>query len=254
MKQFQTQRGHRLCYLDEGNGPPVVMVHGFASNAHVNWVNPGWFKTLGEAGYRTIALDNLGHGQSDKSVEATDYTPAAMAGDVIALLDHLALGRVHLMGYSMGARIAAYLTFAHPERVATLTMGGLGMALIEGAGDWDPVVEALRAEDPSSITNAQGKMFRTFADQTKSDRLALAACIEGSRANMPASDVAMIEVPTLVGVGTKDDIAGSADELAALLPHGQALNIERRDHMLAVGDASFKKAMLAFIANDPISA
>lgn len=252
MKQFQSHRGDTLSYFDEGAGAPVVMVHGFASNAHVNWVNPGWFKVLGDAGYRTIALDNLGHGQSDKSENADDYTPQAMAGDVIALLDHLGLSRVHLMGYSMGARISAYLTLAHPDRVASLTMGGLGMALIEGAGDWDPVVEALRAEDPSTITNAQGKMFRAFADQTKSDRLALAACIEGSRANMPASDVARMITPTLVGVGTKDDIAGSADQLAALLPHGQALNIERRDHMLAVGDASFKKAMLAFIAEHPI--
>lgn len=252
MKQFQCARSYTLSYVDEGVGDPVMMVHGFASNAHVNWVNPGWFQTLGEAGYRAIALDNLGHGQSDKSVIAADYTPQAMARDVIDLLDHLQLERVHLMGYSMGARISAYLTLVHPERVASLTMGGLGMALIEGAGNWDPVVEALRAEDPSTITDTQGKMFRAFADQTKSDRLALAACIEGSRSNMPISDVATIATPTLVGVGTKDDIAGSAEKLANILPHGQALNIERRDHMLAVGDASFKKAMLGFIANYPL--
>lgn len=253
MNNFTTRRGQQLAFYDEGEGMPVVMVHGFASSASVNWVNPGWFKTLQDAGYRTIAIDNLGHGKSEKSLVSGDYHPAKMADDVVDLLDALNLSKTHLMGYSMGARISAYLSYNNGERVQTLTMGGLGIALIEGAGDWDPVVRALRAEDPATITDKQGQMFRAFADQTKSDRMALAACIEGSRNDMTEAQVRGIAVPTLVGVGTKDDIAGDAHQLADILPNGQALDIERRDHMLAVGDASFKKAMLAFIAAHPIA-
>lgn len=253
MSSFITSRNHQLTYYDEGSGAPVLMVHGFASSAKVNWVAPGWFQTLQDAGYRTIALDNLGHGASEKSLIADDYHPAKMAQDVVDLMDALELPKVHLMGYSMGARIAAYLSHDHGARVQTLTMGGLGMALIDGAGDWNPVIHALRAEDPSTIRDKQGQMFRAFADQTKSDRMALAACIEGSRNDMTAVQISEISVPTLIGVGTKDDIAGDPHKLATILPDGRAFDIERRDHMLAVGDASFKKAMLAFIAEHPIA-
>ena len=96
------------------------------------------------------------------------------------------------------------------------------------------------------VTHDRGRMFRAFADQTKSDRLALAACIRGSRDLVARSDMGKIAVPTLIGVGTKDDIAGSAQELAALMPQAQALDIPGRDHMLAVGDRVFKKAVLEF--------
>jgi non-heme chloroperoxidase len=91
-------------------------------------------------------------------------------------------------------------------------------------------------------------MFRAFAEQTKSDRQALAACIRGSRDLVERSDMAKIEAPTLVAVGTKDDIAGSPQELAALMPDARALDIPGRDHMLAVGDKVFKAAVLDFYA------
>jgi pimeloyl-ACP methyl ester carboxylesterase len=91
-------------------------------------------------------------------------------------------------------------------------------------------------------------MFRAFADQTKSDKLALAACIRGSRDLVARSDMGRIEAPTLIGVGTKDDIAGSAQELADLMSDARALDIPNRDHMLAVGDRVFKKAVLEFYA------
>jgi non-heme chloroperoxidase len=89
-------------------------------------------------------------------------------------------------------------------------------------------------------------MFRAFAEQTKSDREALAACIKGSRDLVARADMGRIEAPTLIGVGTKDDIAGSPQELAALMQNAEALDIPGRDHMLAVGDRVFKKAVLEF--------
>jgi pimeloyl-ACP methyl ester carboxylesterase len=94
-------------------------------------------------------------------------------------------------------------------------------------------------------------MFRAFADQTKSDRMALAACIRGSRQSLSRADVARIDIPMLIAVGTKDDIAGSPHELAALIPGGRALDIPGRDHMLSVGDRVYKEAVLTFLAERP---
>ena len=181
--QHFSHDGFDLAYLDEGAGEPVLLIHGFASNMRVNWVSPGWVKTLTEAGYRAIALDNRGHGASSKSHRPADYYPDKMAADAAALLDHLGLERAHVMGYSMGARVAAFMALAFPEKVATLVFGGLGSGMVEGVGAWDTIADALTAADPATITDARAKMFRSFADQTKSDRQALAACIETSRAS-----------------------------------------------------------------------
>src|SRR5476651_2600972 len=102
-----------IAFLDEGDGEPIVLVHGFASNKQVNWVNPGWVATLTRAGRRVIALDNRGHGASSKLYDPAAYHSAMMADDVRALLDHLRIERADLMGYSMGARIAAFLAVEH---------------------------------------------------------------------------------------------------------------------------------------------
>lgn len=250
--QFFTHDGFELGFIDEGQGDPIVLIHGFGSTHAVNWIAPGWVKTLTEAGYRVVALDNRGHGQSTKSHEPADYTPEKMAADVAALLDHLHIARAHVMGYSMGARIAAFLALGYPEHVASLVFGGLGIGMVEGVGDWDIIADALLAEDPQSITHERGRTFRAFADQTESDRQALAACIQTSRKLLSPADMAAITQPTLVAVGTEDDIAGAPEPLAAMLLHGEALAIEGRDHMLSVGDRSFKARVLAFLQENPI--
>ncbi|MBB4187952.1 alpha/beta fold hydrolase [Sinorhizobium terangae] len=241
--------GMEIAFFDEGDpsGDPILLVHGFASSANVNWVYPGWLKTLGDAGYRVIALDNRGHGKSSKPHDPSLYHPQQMAGDAAALLLHLGIGEAHVMGYSMGARISAFLALEHPDRVRSLIFGGLGIGMVSGVGDWDPIADALLAPSLESVTHPRGRMFRAFADQTKSDRQALAACISTSRDLLSPEDMARIEVPVLIGVGTKDEIAGSAQELAALMPRAKALDIPGRDHMLAVGDRVFKKAVLEFL-------
>jgi pimeloyl-ACP methyl ester carboxylesterase len=245
-----TRDGLNLRYFDEGDpsGDPVLLIHGFASSALVNWVHPRWLKTLGDAGYRVIAIDDRGHGGSDKPLDPEAYRPWVMAEDAVALLDHLRIPEAHLFGYSMGARISVFAALAHPERVRSLVLGGLGIGMTDGVGDWDPIADALLAPDPAEITHERGKMFRAFADQTKSDKQALAACIRGSRDLVARADMGRIEAPTLIGVGTKDDIAGSAQELASLMPNARALDITGRDHMLAVGDKVFKTAVLEFYA------
>jgi len=245
-----THDGLKLAFFDEGDpsGPPVLLIHGFASSASVNWVHPGWLKTLGDAGFRVIAIDNRGHGASDKPRDAEAYRPWFMAGDAIALLDHLGIPEANLMGYSMGARISVFAALAHPHRVRSLVLGGLGIGMTDGVGDWDPIADALLAPSLADVAHQRGQMFRAFAEQTNSDREALAACIKGSRDLVARADMGKIDAPTLIGVGTKDDIAGSPQELAALMPDAEALDIPGRDHMLAVGDRVFKRAVLEFYA------
>ncbi|WP_420409481.1 alpha/beta fold hydrolase [Hoeflea sp.] len=237
-----------LAWYEAGNpdGTPVVLVHGFASTAHVNWVFPGWFKTLDEAGYRVIALDNRGHGESDKPHDPEAYHPEIMAADVAGLIDSLGIAPVHVIGYSMGARISAFLALSRPELVRSVVFGGLGMGMVDGVGDWDPIADALLAPSLDDVSHERGRMFRAFAEQTGSDRQALAACIRTSRTLVDRTELAGLHMPVLVGVGTRDDIAGPARELAELMPRGEWLDIPNRDHMLAVGDKVFKAAVLEF--------
>ena len=240
-----------IAYLDEGGGEPIVLVHGFASTASVNWVQPGWVATLTRGGRRAIALDNRGHGASSKLTEPAAYHTQRMADDVRALLDHLRVERADVMGYSMGARIAAFFAAADPARVRSAILGGLGIRLIDDVGLPASIADALEAPSLADVTDPMGRMFRNFAEQTKSDLKALAACIRGSRQTLSREAVRQIQAPTLVAVGTKDPIAGSAHELAALLPHGRALDIPGRDHMLSVGDKVFKAGVIEFLTSRP---
>lgn len=251
MPQFAND-GLHLAYLDEGprDAAAVVMVHGFASNRSVNWIGPGWVETFTKAGYRAIALDNRGHGESDKPHDTAAYTPDKMAGDAIALLDHLEIEAAHLFGYSMGARICAFAALGFGARVHRLIFGGLGIGMVEGVGAWDRIADALLAPSLADVTDERGRTFRAFADQTGSDRVALAACIQSSRTLLTPQQMGSIMSPTLIGVGTKDDIAGAPEPLAEMMQDARAFAIERRDHMVAVGDLSFKKAVIEFLSED----
>jgi pimeloyl-ACP methyl ester carboxylesterase len=237
-----------IAYLDEGSGEPIVLVHGFASNKEVNWVGPGWVTALTRAGRRVIALDDRGHGASAKLYDPAAYHSAIMADDVRALLDHLDLPHADVMGYSMGARITAFLVLLHPSRVRSAVLGGLGIRLVEGVGLPDTIAAALEAPSLADVSDPTAYMFRAFAEQTKSDLRALAACLRGSRQTLSRDEVGGIEVPLLVAVGSKDPIAGSPEELAALIPGARALAIPDRDHMLAVGDRAFKAAVSDFLS------
>ncbi len=240
-----------IAFLDEGqnlpNVEPIVLVHGFASTKEVNWVNPGWVRTLTGAGRRAIALDNRGHGQSTKLYDPADYHTAKMAEDVRALLDHLGIERADVMGYSMGARITAFLARNHPARVRSAILAGLGIKLVHGVGLPETVALGLEAPSLNDVTDPTSRMFRSFAQQTKSDLKALAACIRGTRQSLTPEQVAAISAPVLVAVGTEDDVAGNAHELAAMIPGARALDIPNRDHMLAVGDKTFKMGVLDFL-------
>ena len=247
--------GVRIAFIDvpaaKGKGDPVLLIHGFASTHAVNWVNTLWTKTLSNAGYRVIAHDNRGHGQSNKLYEPAAYHSSIMAEDARRLLDHLGVERADVMGYSMGARIAAHLALQHPERTRSVMLGGIGIKLVEGVGLPLGIADALEAASLDTLTDPMQRMFRAFAEQTKGDLKALAACIRGSRQVLSREEVARIHAPALIAVGTKDEVAGPARELAALMPNARALDIPGRDHNLAVGDKTHKEGVLAFLAERP---
>ena len=251
LKTFSSDGVH-LAYLDvpaEGadRGEPILLIHGFASNHRVNWVNPRWVETLARAGRRVIAPDNRGHGASQKLYAPHDYRSDLMARDAANLLAHLHIERADVMGYSMGARISAFLALARPALVRSLVFGGLGDRLVHGVGLPVGIADAMEAPSVAGLSDPMQRMFRAFADQTKSDRKALAACIRGSRQTISEKGMAMIAAPTLVAVGTRDDVAGDPHKLARMMPNGEALVIPGRDHNLAVGDKAFKAGVLAFL-------
>jgi pimeloyl-ACP methyl ester carboxylesterase len=237
-----------IAYLDEGEGAPIVLVHGFASTKDVNWVYPAWVSELRKGGRRAIALDSRGHGESSKLYDPAQYSIPAMSSDILALMDHLSIDRADVMGYSLGGRIAAWLGLNAPARLRSAILGGIGIAMIEGGGPGENVAAALEAPSLDDVSDPVGRTFRAFADQTRSDRLALAACLRGSRGLMTQAEVARIAVPVLIAVGTADEVAGSAHALGDIIPHSEVLDIPGRDHMRAVGDKVYKAGVLDFLS------
>ena len=250
MQTFNSD-GVRIAFIDEGAGAPILLIHGFASSVRFNWIDPGWVSLLTRNGLRVIALDNRGHGESEKLHDEAAYGAPLMAEDARRLLDHLAIERADVMGYSMGARITAFLALAYPARVRSAVFGGLGGNMLRPMQGTDNIAQALEAASVDDVTNPYARTFRVFADRTGSDRKALAACIRSAREPLTADMVARITCPVLVATGTEDVVGGSADELAAAIPGAEALPIPRRDHMLAVGDRVYKEGVLNFLRRRP---
>jgi pimeloyl-ACP methyl ester carboxylesterase len=246
MNTFESD-GVEIAYTDEGDGDPILLIHGFASNIQTNWVDTSWVKVLTQAGRRVIAIDNRGHGASQKLYDPDKYAAPMMAGDAGRLLGHLEIERADVMGYSMGARITAFLTFQRPDKVRSAILAGLGINMVRGLGGAGPIATALEAPSIDDVMNETARTFRLFAESTASDLLALAACIRASRDKITREALAEIQTPVLVAVGTRDVIGGSAAKLAELIPGAQAFAIEGRDHMKAVGDKSFKEQVLTFL-------
>jgi pimeloyl-ACP methyl ester carboxylesterase len=248
MQKFNSD-GVEIAYEVWGKGPPVLLIHGFASNAFVNWRDTHWVKVLNEAGHQVIAIDNRGHGQSEKLYDPALYSAAIMAEDARRLLDHLSLTQADVMGYSMGARISAFLTMANPSRVRRAVFAGLASRMITGVGGSEAIALVLEAETAAAVEDRGARSFRIFADQTKSDRRALAACIRSSRVKIEAEALAAISVPVLVVAGENDDVAGNVAELVGIIPGAQGVVLPGRNHMNAVGDRGHKDAVIEFLKN-----
>jgi len=234
-----------------GEAGTVVLVHGFATNRAENWRRLGWYAAFERKGYRTVALDLRGHGESDKPHDPVAYARETMAGDIVALLDHLGLGRVDLLGFSMGSHLSLAVAAAHGDRVGNLILGGVGARMV--TGDRLPIAgtmtmgEAMRAEDPAIITDPTLKGFRQFAENQGEDRLALAACGEGGGERADPDDFLRLTMPVLVATGSRDEIAGDPQVLADAIPGARAVAIPACDHFSVIPHALFKAAVFDFL-------
>jgi pimeloyl-ACP methyl ester carboxylesterase len=254
MATFQSG-GFTLAFDDirpaEGEVGTVVLVHGFATNRTENWRRLGWHGAFERKGYRCIALDLRGHGESDKPHDPAAYTREEMAGDVLALFDHLDLGRVDLMGYSMGSHLSLAVAMAHPERVSNLILGGVGARMLGDdpapAGGAMTMSQAMRAADPAAITEPTLRGFRQFAENQGEDRLALAACAEGRGGRLDRRDLDRLTMPVLVVAGSRDEIAGDPQLLAEAIPGASCVSLPACDHFSAIPHALFKAAVFDFL-------
>ena len=241
--------GVEIAYVDEGprDAPPILLLHGFASSAKTNWIDPGWVSHLVAQGFRTIAYDARGHGASGKPQVPEAYAQPHMPEDARRLMDHLGIASAHVMGYSMGARMTAFLALRHPDRLRSAIFGGLGINMVRGLAGTQEIAAGLEAATAAEIKDPVARTFRAFAEQTGGDLKALAACMRSARASLTAEMVGQIACPVLVVVGSADTIGGSAQELAGLIPGARAVTIDRRDHMRTVGDRAYKEAVTAFL-------
>jgi len=244
-------------YVVEGSGPPIVLVHGFASSIEGNWRATGVIAALVGAGRQVIALDCRGHGLSAKSHDPSDYRGTQMADDVVELMDYLEIAEADLMGYSMGAGIAASLLTRFPRRFRTVILGGQGDGLLSGgrgpAGS-DAIAKALEASDPSTISDPTARGFRDFAQSSKNDLLALAAIMRSSPGGWDPAKLAVPECAVMVIVGDNDTLIGSADKLAATIPGARYVKVPG-DHITALNGSAYREAVVAFLKEaSPIKA
>jgi len=248
MAEFQSG-GLTLAYDDIGpRGARVAfLLHGFASNRAEMWRRLGWYGAFERKGYRVVAPDLRGAGESAKPHEPEAYVRAAMAGDVLALMDHLQIERAHLMGYSMGARLALAAALAHPERIDHLILGGIGARIFEHSGSGALLADAMLAEDANTISEPMLRSFRQFADEQGEDRLALAACMRGAGEGFTREALQHLRMPVLIVAGARDALAGSADDLAAGIPGAQAVTLPACDHFSAIPHALFKASVFDFL-------
>jgi pimeloyl-ACP methyl ester carboxylesterase len=251
---FTTFDGLALAYLQEGDGEPVLLLHGFTSSTEGNWRRPGIWQNLVDIGRRVIGLDARGHGASDKPHDSAAYEDSAMVRDVAALVDHLALPRVDLVGYSMGAATAIRFAAQH-DRVRRLVLGGIGgdpstwasaEFLAERAERARRIADGLSAADPSDIHDPLARRVRALMEQRGNDLRAMAAIERAHRPMGGDVDVSRIRVPTLVVCGD-DDVP--PHPLAAALSNGRAQQLTG-DHESVVGNTDLGKLIAAFLSDD----
>lgn len=256
-EHFLDSDGVRLRYLVQGSGTPVVLLHGFALSAEMNWIGPGIADTLANR-FRVIALDLRGHGGSTKLHDSSAYS-AAFLTDVLAVLDTLRIPRAHVVGYSMGGRIALSLAATHPDRVISAVLGGQG---------WQPPGTPL----PPHVQNWLAQLDRLVRDSgnvadvferpggpplppalraglARNDPAALAAVLRGMQTlTVTQTDLAAGRVPILAVYGELD--AGSGAAIAALKtvrPDVIVTVIPGADHAGAIPDPRLAAAIRAFL-------
>lgn len=230
---------HRL-----GAGAPVVLLHGLGSSAQINWLRYGTARRIADAGFEAIMIDQRVHGRSAAPPHASDYPPGVMALDMEAVIPALGLGAFDLVGYSMGARLAVTLVQRGlaPRR---LVLGGMGL---EGLTDWTPrrqfFLDALSRFDTARPGDPD-YMSIQFLKTTKVDPVALERLLR-SMGDIGRAALAAVTMPTLVLCGDDDADNGSADALAAALPHAERGRIPG-NHMSCITKPDFGEAIARYL-------
>ena len=246
MKFTTTADGVRIAYAVEGEGRPVVLVHGYASSRIQNWGSTGWIDRLSQNGFRVVSFDCRGHGHSAKPHDPAFYGDR-MLGDIEAVMDATGTQVADLLGYSMGAQLSIRFMMLKPARVRRVAAAGVGELYFRENQAWrNRIAEAMLKRDASLIEDPIAARFRAFADQRGKDRFALAACMRQPRHFYGPGDLSAATRPVLVVAGEHDDLAGSPVPLAKAFPDGRAVVLPNRDHMTAVGDPGYKRAVLEF--------
>lgn len=252
--------GARIHYIEQGAGEPVLLIHGFTASAAMNWQAPGIFNRLAE-NYRVIAIDNRGHGKSDKPHDDAAYG-TKMVEDAVRLLDHLEIERAHVVGYSMGAFITSKLVAAHPERLLSATLGGAGwmrpddpqmslldelaQSLDDGKGIM-PLIRRLNPEGEAAPTEQQLQSMNQLA-MLINDPQALASVVRGMKQfSVEESTFRENRVPTLALIGSRDPLKQSVDPLEGVMSNLEIVVIDGADHLSAFQTPKFVEALEAHL-------
>jgi pimeloyl-ACP methyl ester carboxylesterase len=214
--------GVKIHYTDEGEGPPVVLIHGYRASGLMNWQIPGISAQLTKK-YRVITIDNRGHGASDKPTLVSQYG-AHMAADVVRLLDHLELDSAHLVGYSMGGMITLKVLALHPERVRSAVIGGMGWIELPAEG-----LPALSSQTEQKPLEACGQAFPDLG--------------------ITRDQLAEITRPMIVVIGTDDGLLGRCvDPLRKVRPDVPVVEIAEANHVTCIFRPQFRQAILDYLA------
>jgi pimeloyl-ACP methyl ester carboxylesterase len=226
----------------DGGPPPVLLVHGFASDSVITWEGTGWVRALLDAGRPVVTVDLRGHGASDKPTTGDAYAPDRLGADLVAVLDSAGVRAVDVVGYSMGNRVVSALCELAADRVRRAVVGGAGPTELFATWSLDEARAYLVDDVPPAnplIAEVLGPAIRAGAD-----REALLACIEGVQGAPLAIPGG---IPVLFVAGEQDPVPRGVQELA--LDWGSDLvTIPGRDHISTLTARAFKDAAIAFLA------
>ena len=242
--------GLRIATYDFGapDAPAVVAVHGFASSALLNWHSSGWVRDLTRAGFRVVAIDQRGHGASDKPHDPDAYSIELLVNDVLTVLDTYMIDSAAYVGYSLGARVGWQASIDLPDRITRAVLGGIP--------DGDPLtrfqVEHARTfiENGTPVDDRLTEAYLTMASGIRgNDLTALVSLVEGMRGGTQPDPANPPTQPVLFATGSDDSILAKSRVLALSTPLGEFFEIPGRNHFNAPTSRQFRDAALGFLAD-----